>query len=169
MGILYSYIEIHPKRENVKRPHGLRGGARTRPALLASGRTGENVHFVIQALTSVHLCSAPPYLSFRLAEKKDRAAPGVRKKRRCPGHRWQTAVRTIVATFLRLASLRCFSVRCRYGVQLGDCASLVQAARQMPCCRVGAVHERPELVISRFRGWRAIHESPLRGYHRSAP
>ena len=31
-----------------------------------------------------YLRIAPPYLSFRLAEKKDSAAPGVRKKRALP-------------------------------------------------------------------------------------
>ena len=37
--------------------------------------------FSFDMLCVSHLRHAPPYLSFRLAEKKDSAAPGGRKKR----------------------------------------------------------------------------------------
>ena len=48
---------------------------------------------------------APPVLSFRLAEKKERAAPGVRKKR-APGKTMRSCA-TPSADWLRLRSRRC--------------------------------------------------------------
>ena len=55
--------------------------------------------------TSGKLRDAPPVLSFRLAEKKERAAPGVRKKRALP--RIIRSCTTPSADWLRLRSRRC--------------------------------------------------------------